>query len=346
MHDISFTLYDMQYVVRAAGLRGFKDVVTSLGGDAGALLRSSHMPADCLDQETNLIDCKLAIQMLERAAVSLNCQDLGMRVAMHHDVSILGPLALAVRNSATVGEGFECVSKYFSVHSNAFALTVRRTAHVGHPAAELRFDLLLPDIPVARQFWEVTLASANRVFQVLTQGSTPIKAVHFPHAPLAPRATYQRIFGDRVFFEQPQAMLVVDGAALDMPLRGCDQTLKDIALHYLTANFSSTQTMSDRVRLAVHKTLETPQVRIENIAELFNLHQRTLQRQLEAEGSSFELLRDEARRDAARRYLTATQLPLAQIPGLLGLSEQSALTRACKRWFGVTPKALRMQLKK
>jgi AraC-like DNA-binding protein len=80
------------------------------------------------------------------------------------------------------------------------------------------------------------------------------------------------------------------------------------------------------------------------MADLFNLHSRTLQRYLEAEGTSFEVLRDEARRDAARRYLNSTRLPLAQVAGLLGLSEQSALTRACKRWFDATPKAIRAQV--
>lgn len=134
-----------------------------------------------------------------------------------------------------------------------------------------------------------------------------------------------------------------DGASLEMPLTECNQMLKDMALNYLDMNFASAPSLSNGVRLALVNALDSPQCRIEAIADLFNLHSRTLQRHLEAEGTSFEGLRDEARRDAARRYLTSTRLPLAQVAGLLGLSEQSALTRACKRWFDATHKSIRAQ---
>lgn len=332
----------MQYLVRAAGLRGFGDLVRQLGGRPAALLAACQLPPNALDDETALIDCRLGIQLLERAAKALDCPDFGLRISAHQDVGILGPLAFALRHSATVGEGLECTSRYFYVHSNAFSLTVRR-ASAKAKLAQLRFDLLVPNIPLARQFWDLCLGTTCRVFKFLTRDTYPIKAAHFPHAPLAAASTYRKQFGESVLFEQAQAALLVDGASLEMPLTECNQMLKEMALNYLDKNFASAPSLSNRVRLALVNALDSPQCRIETIAELFNLHSRTLQRHLEAEGTTFDGLRDEARRDAARRYLTSTRLPLAQVAGLLGLSEQSALTRACKRWFNVTPKSMRAQ---
>jgi AraC-like DNA-binding protein len=280
--------------------------------------------------------------LLERAAKALDCPDFGLRLSARQDVGILGPLAFALRHSATVGEGLECVSRYFYVHSNAFSLTVRRASTKGK-LAELRFDLLVPNVPLARQFWDLCLGTTCRVFRFLTRDAYPIRAAHFPHAPLASLSTYRKQFGEAVLFEQTQAALLVDGASLEMPLTECNQMLKDMALNYLDMNFGSAPSLSNRVRLALVNLLDSPQCRIEAVAELFNLHGRTLQRHLEAEGTTFEGLRDEARRDAARRYLTSTRLPLSQVAGLLGLSEQSALTRACKRWFDATPKSIRAQ---
>jgi AraC-like DNA-binding protein len=343
LRDKSFTLHDMQYVVRAAGLRGFGDLVRQLGGRPAALLGTCHLPAEALDDETALIDCRLGILLLERAAQALNCPDFGLRLSARQDVGILGPLAFALRHSQTAGEGLECVSRYFFVHSNAFSLTVRRASAKGK-MAELRFDLLAPDVPLARQFWDLCLGTTCRVFRFLTQDAYPIKAAHFPHAPLASVSTYRKQFGETVLFEQAQAALLVDSESLEVPLTECNQMLKEMALNYLDMNFASAPSLSNRIRLAVANALDSPQCRIEAIADLFNLHSRTLQRHLEAEGTSFEVLRDEARRDAARRYLTSTRLPLAQVAGLLGLSEQSALTRACKRWFDATPKSIRAQV--
>ena len=332
----------MQYVVRAAGLRGFGDLVRQLGGKPAALLAACQLPADALDDETALIDCRLGILLLERAAQALACPDFGLRISARQDVSILGPLAFALRHSATVGEGLECASRYFFVHSNAFSLSVRRASAKGGKA-ELRFDLLAPDIPLARQFWDVCLGTTWRVFKFLTRDAYPIKAAHFPHAPLASVSTYRKQFGEAVLFEQAQAALLVDSASLEVPLTECNQMLKQMALNYLDTNFASAPSLSNRIRLALLNALDSPQCHIDAIADLFNLHSRTLQRHLAAEGATFEVLRDEARRDAARRYLTSTRLPLAQVAGLLGLSEQSALTRACKRWFDATPKAIRAQ---
>jgi transcriptional regulator GlxA family with amidase domain len=43
---------------------------------------------------------------------------------------------------------------------------------------------------------------------------------------------------------------------------------------------------------------------------------------------------DDVRRNAARQYLATTDLSMTQIAGLVGLSEQSALTRCARRWWG------------
>ena len=57
--------------------------------------------------------------------------------------------------------------------------------------------------------------------------------------------------------------------------------------------------------------------------------------------TSFAVVVDEVRRNAARRYLTGTDMPMTQVAGLLGLSEQSALSRCCRRWWGASPTGVR-----
>ena len=74
------------------------------------------------------------------------------------------------------------------------------------------------------------------------------------------------------------------------------------------------------------------------------MHPRTLQRRLRDDGTTFEDIKDEARRDLAQRYLAYAEVPLAQVTAVLDYSEQSALTRSCQRWFRTTPSALRARL--
>jgi len=74
------------------------------------------------------------------------------------------------------------------------------------------------------------------------------------------------------------------------------------------------------------------------------MHPRTLQRRVREEGTTFEAIKDQARRDLAQRYLSQPDLPLTQITALLGYSEQSAFGRSCRRWFDMTPRQERARL--
>ncbi|MYN01585.1 helix-turn-helix domain-containing protein [Pseudoduganella sp. DS3] len=78
----------------------------------------------------------------------------------------------------------------------------------------------------------------------------------------------------------------------------------------------------------------------EHVAALMAMSERTLQRRLAEEGTSFSALVDETRRALARQSLEAGELSLKMLSFQLGFSEPSAFYRACKRWFGTTPSEL------
>ena len=60
-------------------------------------------------------------------------------------------------------------------------------------------------------------------------------------------------------------------------------------------------------------------------------------------GLAFHSLVDECRRQLAERLLLQTRYSLSEIAFLTGFSEQSAFTRAFKRWTGITPRAFRRE---
>jgi AraC-like DNA-binding protein len=96
-----------------------------------------------------------------------------------------------------------------------------------------------------------------------------------------------------------------------------------------------------QVRGAIEQSLGTTTPDIAAVGRLLTLHPRTLQRRLAAEGTTYAALLDDVRRQAARRYLTTTDMPMSQVAAALGLSEQSALSRSCRRWFDATPSEVR-----
>jgi AraC-like DNA-binding protein len=82
---------------------------------------------------------------------------------------------------------------------------------------------------------------------------------------------------------------------------------------------------------------------LEAVAAHLHISPQTLRRHLREEGSSFQELKDQLRRDIAIYHLSRADLSLQQIAEQLGFSEPSAFHRAFKKWTGLTPGAYRAQ---
>ena len=73
------------------------------------------------------------------------------------------------------------------------------------------------------------------------------------------------------------------------------------------------------------------------IASQLGMSERTLQRRLKEEGTSFQALLDRTRHYLARELLRNTRVPLTDVALQLGFSEPSTFFRAFKKWEGMTP---------
>jgi AraC-like DNA-binding protein len=73
------------------------------------------------------------------------------------------------------------------------------------------------------------------------------------------------------------------------------------------------------------------------IARQVSMSERTLARHLEDEGTTYKALLEDLRRRLALRYVRRSELPFAEIAGLLGFSQAAAFHRAFRRWTGKTP---------
>jgi len=98
-----------------------------------------------------------------------------------------------------------------------------------------------------------------------------------------------------------------------------------------------------RIKLQVSERLSDGVPTISEIAGGLGLSGRTLQRRLSESGLSFQSLVDDSRRQLAERLLLRTEYSLAEVAFLTGFSEQSAFTRAFKRWAGRTPRTFRTE---
>jgi AraC-like DNA-binding protein len=333
----------MTSLIRAAGLRGLVPLVDSLGGNGAALLERYRIPVDSPEDEHALISASAAGRVLEAAAEEVRCPDLGLRLAEKQDVGILGsPLAIAIENSLTIGAAIECFTQFLFIHSPALSIAQIPDPEGAAQVIGLQYDT--GEIRSGRyrsvQALNFGLGLIHRFLRFGDQGYG-LRSVHLPHPMLAPIARYTSFFGADVRFQQSAGVLRIPASFLSAPLAG-DPVLRDLAIEHLKTRYPATeQTLSTRVRNSLRYSLGTPQAGLNSVAQSLRMHPRTLQRRLAAEKTTFETMLNEVRRESVARLLKHTELPLAEITTLVGLSEQSALTRACRRWFNATPTEVR-----
>ena len=325
-------------MVRASGLSGYRELVTELGGDPNALLQRFRIPADVVEQPQAFVSYLSLIRLLEATARELRCPDFGLRLSTRQDLGILGPLGVAVRNCENLGEAMQTASRYMFVHSPAISFTPQMHGD----RVRLVFEILLDRVGTAVQATELSVGLAARTVGLLADAPSTPAGVRLKHERAAPLSVYENYFRAPVEFGCDDSSIELEVRDLGLPIQDASVQLRDLAQDYLQLQHEDPGTpLSHRVRMVVQRSLGTGSSSCTDVAAAFALHPRTLQRQLREEGTTFEKLKDDARAELARDYLANRDLPMAQVAALLDYSEQSALSRSCRRWFGEPPRAIR-----
>jgi AraC-like DNA-binding protein len=149
-----------------------------------------------------------------------------------------------------------------------------------------------------------------------------------------------RVYQAPVRYGQRHVGLSFDAHWLDLPVVQSKQSLRAFlagAPGNLIVSYRDNCNLTERVRRLLTKRLQEELPPFEIVAIALNVTPQTLRRRLRDEGSSYQQIKDEVRRDAAIKYLAQSRLPLPEIANRVGFSEASAFHRAFKGWTGVSP---------
>ena len=326
-------------VVRGTSLSGYPRLVVELGGDPVELLRAAGIRPQDVGEHEVFLPYRSLIVAVETAAAATSTPDFGRRLALRQGIEILGPLGVAARTAATVGDAFTIVETFLAAYSPAISARSTQSADAGQ--SFYAFNVLIERPPPHPQTTELSLGVSLRVLRFLLGAQYTPMSVHLPHQPLTATADYLIYFGCRPCFTQPRAGFTFRTADLARSLNQ-DALAHQAVVQYLTGITTHRQPgMTQSVRRMVRQLLPTGTASLELIAAQFDLHPRALHRRLSAEKTTFGALIDSVRRETAEHYLRDTDISLSHLTRELGYAEQSVLTRSCRRWFGCGPSSYR-----
>lgn len=267
---------------------------------------------------------------------------IGLNMAKSLRPSSFNVVGYAVMSSRNLQEGFARLVRYQRIIGEGADLSF-------HPTAE-GYEMLLAihgdRLPSARQSAEASLAYSLAFCRWLTGKPLRPRQVSLMGPPPEDLEPYNEVFQCPLKFNAEHYALLFERADLDAPLPSANEALAQLhdrfAGDYL-ARFSGTR-VTHQVRQVLCRLLPQGEPKRETVAQALLLSERTLQRRLQDEGTSYQHLLDDTRRELAGQYLGQANLTLLEISYLLGFSDPSNFFRAFRRWFDSTPGEYRARL--
>jgi AraC-like DNA-binding protein len=186
---------------------------------------------------------------------------------------------------------------------------------------------------------EVMLKLVHGIASWLAGQKIPLAGVDLAFAAPSYATDYVYLYPGPAHFDQADTVIHFDRHWLEGPVRQHAGTIRSFLSRapadWMFASFAE-RLISHRVREHLENRLHRV-IKLEEIAAALLMSNRTLTRRLDDEGTSFQVIKDELRRDVAIALLAQTSLSPAEIGAKTGFEDPTTFYRAFKRWTGCSP---------
>lgn len=147
-------------------------------------------------------------------------------------------------------------------------------------------------------------------------------------------------FGCRIQIDAQYNRLTLRRNDLNHPFISYNEELLEIltpVLDRTLAEQKGTRSITERVKWIMKRSFSGGRPDIQAVAKVLSMSDRTLQRRLTEENTSFKQLLTQARHEQAREYLADPSLDIKEVAFLIGYEDQNSFYRAFRLWEGDTP---------
>lgn len=193
------------------------------------------------------------------------------------------------------------------------------------------------------QSTEHAIAHLCKIVRVLSDDRVKPAAIHLRHARIGAEAGYEQHLGQIPRFGSNFDGIVMRSAEIRLGVSSTNTQLQDFVERYLVGVAPPFDiSLTEQVRETLKNLARVRQPNLGDVSRVLRIQPRTLQRRLKDAGEKFEILQDQVRREEAEVLFRQPAIPLSVVAQTLGFNDQAALNRACRRWFGLTPRQKRV----
>lgn len=265
---------------------------------------------------------------------------LGLDVGRSTQISSHGPLGYAMVASPDVGHALDVAARYSSLRLRIVSFAIEREG------GRVRFR-----VEDTMGWGDMTEYVSAHIVGALCLLLETVSGMPMPDSEVA--LTYSapawadeyatRLGGVTLRFGASETVVDMPESFASTPCITADATAFRHAVRLCERAETRQETDGDVAQRVLDRLLDRQgdYPSLSEMATDLYMSNRTLIRKLKAQGTSYQMLLDDVRQELAVWYLRQTEMSVEAIAERLGYRDTSNFSRTCKRWFGLTPRAIR-----
>ena len=332
-----------QHTIASYFARAHLQNALNLGGNEAEILALAELTDAQLKQAKSRVSAK------QLASIVVSCWQLSGDELLGFTqqklkVGVFALLAGHLINCKNLEEVINYINAFYTLTGDQLAFNIEKNATQVRFTVNANFKSNKPHDAHNSLLNELLLLIFHRFTSWLLGQLIPLYKVYMQHPKPAHHEEYRLMFSCPCSYQNADNTLVFDAKYLNFPVVQNSNTLasylNEVPLQWFKKQ-NYYDTFSAQVMRMLEETVLTKASTLEHIAEKLNTTTRTLRRKLNTEGSRFQQLKDNVRRDRAINLFEQTNLTIADISLRVGFTEPATFTRAFKHWTGVSPSTYR-----
>ena len=307
------------------------------GADIDKLMADAGITTELLNNSRSRLPAATYVKMSHLITEALQDEFIGL-MSKPCKPGTFEMMCYACINCPTLGDFLERCAKFYSLVTDCIDLKIVRNESDVHYIINTETTDVDPDNFLAFNM----LSIVHRLSSWTIDQPLILQSVSFTNSRPDFANEYNFLFKAPIKFDQPINSLNFSSNYLDIPIEQSDQTLSNFvdtpALKLMLLS-QSDNSLVVKIKRLIKDKVSTEFPEFESIAEHLHSTTVTLRRRLREEGSSYQQIKDDLRRDTAIFNLGKGSMSIEQVAESVGFSEPTSFFRAFKRWTGVTPRA-------
>jgi AraC-like DNA-binding protein len=259
-----------------------------------------------------------------------------VRVGQEMKMDDYGVLGLSWKTCSKAGEIFERCERYFHLLSNTYVFKVEKEGEISK--VYLFREAYRRGVELSN---EATFSATVIVLQAMTETDMAPLSISFKHGPPKDLKNYHEAFQCPILFNQAHNFMVYRTTDLETRTAKADISINKFLVERVEEEtkgmeISSIKIVAD-VEVLIKDALPSGIPSILQVGEHMGMSSRTLTRRLSEGGITFRDLVKQTQEKLSKELLKNTSDTVSEIAFQTGFSEQSAFSRAFKRWTGQSP---------